>query len=682
MLSQQHLQQFNRPYFPESRSPDFTPPAAPYDILPRSPGIFGPPLTSRNQTLSRLGNSIIGDAKRDLNSFTLAKKFGPGSQSLARLPLDKGGSPGLGELSERGVPSHRAVFNASPHLDVGYGGVGRPEFDLNPMITSNHYRAKLLRPIPPPREKIRAVFAIYYIGFGYDSSSRSFGKPNGLGFLLNEDLGMTAHTVVPDEAMARACYAQFRDGEVFKFDPARCFVTSGKYEFTLVAFQHQAATALRFIKPIHITELFEFHKDDPVHYFPFDAYELKKVMEIEKNAFTFASGRKEQLVPGTPVFNSRWMLQGMYVRSSSYLNVAVRMTPVLALLESTLSLSPNDLLDRFLHMDQMSYLEKFHERYMYYFEWHGQNVWRYDIQRSVWDHVTLRNVEQLSADDPLWSFHWNSRVVYLPSASILIIGGRSKDTGNETKDVWVFSPEKYNSLLRFSSMLTARESLACVYVEKFVYVMGGKPGLNSCERLSITSKKWQSIAPMYYVRHDAAACTALDSNFIFVFGGMPLNPTGNTIERYSVRANEWELLPVLLPRPLARLSVFPVTNRQIAVLGGTASHWIFIVHIEDDVENVNAGHDCTYRVEECLKNLGEITETVYPAALTRRNNKLYILNSARSGYNGITPGVVEFGMEDLDMIANEAGKRIGGKVSVKGGRSAVKTPIDLQRYIN
>jgi hypothetical protein len=354
------------------------------------------------------------------------------------------------------------------------------------------------------------------------------------------------------------------------------------------------------------------------------------------------------------------------------------MAPILSLLNS---LCENELIDQFLHMDQMSYLEKFNEKFLFYFEWHGRNVWKYDTDRNLWDHITLRNVKQLEEDDEYWSFHWNSRLVYLPSASILILGGRSKTTGTESKEVWMFSPEKYNTLSKFSNMLTPRESLACLYVDKFVYVMGGKPGLNSCERVAISTRKWQSIAPMYYVRHDAAACTGLDAKYIFVFGGLPLNPTGNTIERYSISVNKWELLNVALPRPMARIGLFPITNRQIAILGGSASHWIFLFRIEDNVEDLHSGYDCSYRIEDCQKTLPEITETVYPVALSRKNNKIFIMNAARSGYNSITPGIVEFSMNQLDILANESNSNRVENVGMSRD-NRVRTPISLQRAFN
>lgn len=86
-------------------------------------------------------------------------------------------------------------------------------------------------------------------------------------------------------------------------------------------------------------------------------------------------------------------------------------------------------------------------------------------------------------------------------------------------------------------MNTARESVACVYVDNYVYVFGGKPYLQTCEKFSLASLRWFEVKPMYYPRYEAVACTGLDSSHIFVFGGGPLNPSGNTIEAYSIKQN-------------------------------------------------------------------------------------------------------------------------------------------------
>ena len=97
--------------------------------------------------------------------------------------------------------------------------------------------------------------------------------------------------------------------------------------------------------------------------------------------------------------------------------------------------------------------------------------------------------------------------------------------------------------------------------------------MNSCERYSVVNKTWQRISSLFHGRYDAAACTALDSKFVFVFCGEPLSAAGKTIERYNIDFDHWELLSVTLPRPLSRLSVFPITNHRIAIMGGQGSHW-------------------------------------------------------------------------------------------------------------
>lgn len=101
-----------------------------------------------------------------------------------------------------------------------------------------------------------------------------------------------------------------------------------------------------------------------------------------------------------------------------------------------------------------------------------------------------------------------------------------------------------------------------------------------------------------------------------------------------------------------------------------------MLHIEDSLET----HGYSYRIEDCMKPLDEIVETVYPVAYCRRNNKLYFLNLNRSGYNGVTPGVVEYPLEYLEQEVNPAPNMIDILTTArKPGR--VQTPLSLQRLM-
>jgi hypothetical protein len=109
-------------------------------------------------------------------------------------------------------PNHSAINgsyenNSLVSPPARYGGIEKDHYDLNPLYTSMSYRHKGVQPIPPPRERIRATFAIYTIGFGYDSAARSYGRPNGMGFMVTQWLAITTHSVLPNEKAAEASYA-------------------------------------------------------------------------------------------------------------------------------------------------------------------------------------------------------------------------------------------------------------------------------------------------------------------------------------------------------------------------------------------------------------------------------------------------------------------------------------------
>jgi len=82
---------------------------------------------------------------------------------------------------------------------------------------------------------MRSIFAIYNVGIGIETR-KEFAKPSGLGFLVTDTLAVTTHSVMPTEEAALTSYASFKDGEIYKFDPYECFVTSVRFNFTVVAF--------------------------------------------------------------------------------------------------------------------------------------------------------------------------------------------------------------------------------------------------------------------------------------------------------------------------------------------------------------------------------------------------------------------------------------------------------------
>lgn len=360
MLSQNHLETFDRPYNPIKRDPDFTA----SKILSNSQSNLRSPSLSNQTGLKRVGNSIV--SSKDLNSFTLSRPIN--GTAYNHNNIDTANS--IINYSQ----SRNAFSKANSRLQNGVRSRNTDNLVVKNENPAAEYMDKPKEPERPSAWLIRSIFAIYFVNEGYNSGKRTYGMPDGMGILLNENLCITASSVIPDEETAIHCYAQFRQGEMFKFDPYRCFVTSKEDGFTVLAFKSQTANALKYFRPVKIREQFELKMDEPVFYFPFDEFVMKSVLIIDNNKFTFTSGKKEFILPGTPVFTIQWKLQGMYVRSDGHINIAMRVEPMLQFMEGSLTLLHLPLLEQYLHQDHLGYIEKFYDRYLYYFEWNGQTI--------------------------------------------------------------------------------------------------------------------------------------------------------------------------------------------------------------------------------------------------------------------------------------------------------------------
>jgi Kelch motif len=107
------------------------------------------------------------------------------------------------------------------------------------------------------------------------------------------------------------------------------------------------------------------------------------------------------------------------------------------------------------------------------------------------------------------------------------------------------------------------------------YCVGGysiKEGaLAHVERFSLDTKEWSEIAPMSIKRISPGACS-IGETHIYVFGGRSEGDEFfDSIERYNVELDLWNMLTVKLPRKLCNLFAFSFTaNSQdnILVMGG------------------------------------------------------------------------------------------------------------------
>jgi len=100
-------------------------------------------------------------------------------------------------------------------------------------------------------------------------------------------------------------------------------------------------------------------------------------------------------------------------------------------------------------------------------------------------------------------------------------------------------------------MLHIRSSHNAVYFNGFVYCIGGYNGTTwheRCEKISIDTYTSVPISNLNQRRCAFSSCLA--NKCIYVIGGYDGNRYLDSIERYIIALDRWEVLPCMLHRPL------------------------------------------------------------------------------------------------------------------------------------
>lgn len=91
--------------------------------------------------------------------------------------------------------------------------------------------------------------------------------------------------------------------------------------------------------------------------------------------------------------------------------------------------------------------------------------------------------------------------------------------------------------------------------------------LSSCEVYSIDKDKWEEIAALNQQRC-AFGVTCYNAQSIYVFGGYDGNQRLDSIEKYEIQTNKWEVQKLRLSHPLSNTSATQISEDEILILGG------------------------------------------------------------------------------------------------------------------
>jgi len=171
---------------------------------------------------------------------------------------------------------------------------------------------------------------------------------------------------------------------------------------------------------------------------------------------------------------------------------------------------------------------------------------------------------------PLQNFLYYSSIVNLPKElGMFLLGGTDQDNNFSRRSLF-FS--KYKKFFEKPPMLTKRAFFPTVFsmFDQSLYVLGGQDGmhdLDACERFQISENAWRPISSMTKKRNgNSAMC--IDS-LIFTFGGNNLDAgTLDTIERYMVEYDRWDVIPLKLRHPLHDSICFNLGGARVLLFGG------------------------------------------------------------------------------------------------------------------
>lgn len=166
----------------------------------------------------------------------------------------------------------------------------------------------------------------------------------------------------------------------------------------------------------------------------------------------------------------------------------------------------------------------------------------------------------------------------LPEGRIFLTGGYSSFTNGTTNSLFEFNIETCKAI-KLQPMINGRYHHGTCYLDNKIYVIGGRSiggkdeSINLSEYYDLNTKKWFPIFPTKVACHHSAVCS-FGSRFLYKFGGYNNLQPVNTIERYSIPKNRWEILEVEGLKTLnfiAQAEALKINKDTIMIFGGAAN---------------------------------------------------------------------------------------------------------------
>ena len=193
----------------------------------------------------------------------------------------------------------------------------------------------------------------------------------------------------------------------------------------------------------------------------------------------------------------------------------------------------------------------------YWFEFGGCGIGRFNINKLKW---------KVDSEEKSKRLPEHFVVVYVPDTkSYCLLGGPA----GENFRIFKSRRLEFNK----AQIPGVRNFFSAVHYNHRMYLFGGyndetKTQMSSCLMYDIHSEKWSEIASMKTAR-SFSSCCKINDNEILVIGGYNKDKgTLNSIEKYNLKSNTFEVLDLKLPLPLRRFMTAKVSKNVALVFGG------------------------------------------------------------------------------------------------------------------
>jgi hypothetical protein len=207
-----------------------------------------------------------------------------------------------------------------------------------------------------------------------------------------------------------------------------------------------------------------------------------------------------------------------------------------------------------------------------WFEQNSINIYSYDL--------TKKNLKGENKNKNWKKEHNNNsfklpemfRVTQLSNNNAFITGGL--ENMNCLSNTFLYSKGDF---IRKSNMFFERRNHSSIKVNNFIYVCGGidlnNNPMSQCEKYSFQLEEWSRISNMVKEKSHISLCS-INNKYIFSFGGEnKINGILDTIERYTILNDTWDILNINLPLKIECASCIKKNDKEILIIGGFSSSY-------------------------------------------------------------------------------------------------------------